>query len=119
MRRFFIVMASLWLASPLTGCLSTGTELAVGENWILPELTTASGEYSIKLYEDIKGARIWARKDSEITVEYRCAYTNSYCGIVDTQSDMALTVRVTPLATDPDQPVESRDVPSREQEESN
>ena len=97
-----IVLAGLVASLLLSGCFSTGTELAVGETWILPELTTASGEYSVKLFEDIKGARIWARKDSEITVEYHCAYTNSYCGIVHTDSDMALTVRVTPLATAPD-----------------
>ena len=41
MKKFAPIVLAGGLASLLlSGCFSTGTELAVGETWILPELTT-------------------------------------------------------------------------------
>jgi len=84
----------------LCGCVNTGSRVVVGEQYALPEVSDAADNFSAKIYEDIKGASVWTRKDSEVHVVYRCAYTNSYCGVVHTQSDMSLDVTVTPLATE-------------------
>lgn len=80
------------------GCANTGSRVVVGEQCALPEVSDAADNFSARIYEDIKGASVWTRKDSEVRVAYRCAYTNSYFGILHTQSDMQLDVTVTPLA---------------------
>lgn len=80
------------------GCANTGSRVVVGEQCALPEVSDAADNFSARIYEDIKGASVWTRKDSEVRVAYRCAYTNSYFGILHTRSDMQLDVTVTPLA---------------------
>ena len=101
----FLVGASL-LA--LCGCINTGTRVVVGEQYALPEVSDAGENFSAKIYEDIKGASVWSRKDSEVRVVYRCACTNNYIGVVRTQSDMALDVTVTPLAVSSDDREEAK-----------
>ena len=101
----FLVGASL-LA--LCGCVNTGSRVVVGEQYALPEVSDAADNFSAKIYEDITGASVWTRKDSEVHVVYRCAYTNSYCGVVHTQSDMSLDVTVTPLAVSSDDSEEAK-----------
>lgn len=85
----------------LCGCKSTGSRIVVGEQYILPEVSDAADNFSAKFYEDIKGASVWTCRDSEVRVDYFCAYTNTYLGVFHTQSEMRLGVTVTPLATSP------------------
>lgn len=98
----FAVLALVALALAFVilcgGCANTGSRVVVGEQCALPEVSDAADNFSARIYEDIKGASVWTRKDSEVRVAYRCAYTNSYFGILHTQSDMQLDVTVTPLA---------------------
>lgn len=98
----FAVLALVALALAFVvlcgGCANTGSRVVVGEQCALPEVSDAADNFSARIYEDIKGASVWTRKDSEVRVAYRCAYTNSYFGLLHTQSDMQLDVTVTPLA---------------------
>lgn len=97
----------LWLAAApilcaamgLSGCISenTGSTTVVGAQTALPEISDASGSLTIRVYETIKGARVWTAKDSKVTVEYTNAYTNNYLGVVETQDQTSLKVKVEPL----------------------
>lgn len=95
---FFILFVLLAVIVSVSGCANpnTGTCTVIGEQLALPEITDASDSISVRVYETIKGARVWTAKDSVVTVEYHNAYTNSYFGMVDTTSDMRLKVKVEP-----------------------
>lgn len=78
------------------GCKQTGVSLVVGEQVLLPEITDAGDNLAIRLYEDVRGARVWSARNSIVRAEYSCVTTNSYFGIVATQSAMTLDVTVEP-----------------------
>lgn len=90
------VLALLASIALLCGCRNTGVSLVVGEQMLLPEISDAGDNLSVRLYEDVKGARIWSAKNSIVRAEYSCATTNNYFGIVATQSAMKLDVAVEP-----------------------
>jgi len=94
------------------GCMSenTGSSTVVGEQMLLPEITDSSDNVAVRVFEDIKGARVWTAKDSKVTINYSNAYTNSYFGIVTTRDTMTLAVDIEPLATD----VEEAEEPAKE-----
>lgn len=81
------------------GCVNsnTGSRTVVGEQMSLPEVTDSTDSLAVRIYESVKGAKVWTAKDSEVTVTYACASTNSYFGIVRTESAMNLEVTVEPL----------------------
>lgn len=83
------------------GCVNenTGTSTVVGEQMALPEITDSADSIAVRVYETIKGARVWTAKDSRVTVEYENSYTNAYFGIVETQDSMRLKVKVEPCET--------------------
>lgn len=102
-------VASAWLAlalvalcSALAGCVNpnTGTCTIIGEQMALPEITDSGDNVSIRVYESIKGARVWTARNSIVSVEYANSYTNSYFGIVQTRDAMRLQVKVEPCETD-------------------
>lgn len=82
------------------GCVSkyTGSRTVVGEQMAFPELTDSSDSVSLRVFESIKGARIWTAKDSRVRVEYANTYTNLYFGVVETRDAMRLTVDIEPKA---------------------
>lgn len=82
------------------GCKQTGVSLVVGEQMLLPEITDAGDNLAIRLYEDVKGARVWSAKNSIVRTEYTCVTTNNYFGLVSTQGEMTLKVDVEPCETD-------------------
>jgi len=84
------------------GCMSenTGSSTVVGEQIVLPEITDSSDNIGVRVFEDIKGARVWTAKDSKVTIRYANSYTNNYFGIAETRCNMALDVDIEPLATD-------------------
>ena len=88
----------LAFAACLTGCVNpnTGTSTIIGEQLALPEVSDATDNISVRVYESIKGARVWTAKDSVVSVEYANAYTNCYFGIVETRDTMKLKVKVEP-----------------------
>jgi hypothetical protein len=92
------LLATLALTA-ICGCMSenTGSSTIVGEQLALPEITDSSDSVAVRVYESIKGARVWTAKDSKVSVEYENCYTNTYFGIVDTRDYMKLKVKVEPL----------------------
>lgn len=88
----------LAFAACLTGCVNpnTGTSTIIGEQLALPEISDATDNISVRVYESIKGARVWTAKDSVVSVVYENAYTNCYFGIVETRDTMKLKVKVEP-----------------------
>ena len=95
MKRFWILAA---IAALLVGCRNTGVSLVVGEQTLLPEVSDAGDNMSIKFYEDVKGARVWARENSRVHAKYTCATTNDYLGVWHSKSYMNLDVMVKPCA---------------------
>ena len=81
------------------GCVNpnTGSTTIIGEHMMLPEITDSGDNISLRIYENIKGARIWTAKDCRVSVTYANCYTNSYAGIVETRDSMTLAVEVEPL----------------------
>ena len=84
----------------LGGCVNpnTGSSTIVGEQMILPEITDSSDNIAVRVWEDIKGARVWTAKDSRVTISYSNCYTNSYLGCVTTRDAMSLAVEIEPLS---------------------
>ena len=95
-------LAIITLAAALCGCVSeyTGSSIVVGEQLALPEVSDASDDLTVRVYETIKGAKIYTRKDNAVTVEYTNAYTNTYFGIVKSEDSMTLKVVVEPTEDD-------------------
>lgn len=77
---------------------NTGSSTVVGDQMSLPEISDSSDSVSVRVYESVKGAKVWTAKDSVVTIDYACATTNSYFGIVDTTSDMKLSVTIDPIS---------------------
>lgn len=99
MRNFPIMRFMLAaLALLAAGCVSeyTGSSTIVGEQLVLPEVSDSSDNVSLRVYENIKGARVWTAKDSSVSIAYTNSYTNTYFGIVDTKDTMILNVTITP-----------------------
>ena len=97
----FALLAALGvvaIAASVCGCVNpnTGTCTIIGEQLALPEITDSSDSIAVRVYESIKGARVWTAKDSVVSVEYANAYTNTYFGIVEMRDSMRLKVKVEP-----------------------
>ena len=107
----FFLAAAFALLSLVGGCVNpnTGTCTVIGEQLALPEITDSSDSIAVRVYESIKGARVWTAKDSVVSVEYANAYTNTYFGIVEMRDSMKLKVKVEPCETGAD--TVGRDVP--------
>ena len=97
----FALFGALAIATALAGCVNpnTGTCTIIGEQLALPEITDSSDSIAVRVYESIKGARVWTAKDSVVSVEYANAYTNTYFGVVEMRDSMRLKVKVEPCET--------------------
>ena len=98
----FLMTATLALAALVCGCMNpnTGTCTVIGEQLALPEITDSSDSIAVRVYESIKGARVWTARNSVVSVVYENAYTNSYFGIVEMRDSMKLRVKVEPCEGD-------------------
>ncbi len=110
----FLGAAVIALVSCAAGCVNpnTGTSTIVGEQIALPQITDSGDNISVRVYESIKGARVWTAKNSEVTVEYANSYTNTYFGIVETADSMRLKVKVAPCEDSPSASSTPLDAPS-------
>jgi hypothetical protein len=92
----------LLLLSLLTGCISehSGSTTTVGEETALPELSNSSDTVKVRVFQSIKGARVWTAKDSKVRIKYFNSYTNTYFGIATTSDSMNLEVEIEPLSHD-------------------
>ena len=92
------------LALSNCGCTSgeyTGSRTIVGEQDALPELSDSSDSVSLKVYETVKGAKVWTAKDCNVTIDYTNAYTNIYFGVLDFRNYMTLHVKIEPCEVTP------------------
>lgn len=87
----------------LAGCTSeyTGSRTVVGEQMALPELSDSSDSVSVRVYESVKGAKVWTAKDCNVRIAYTNAYTNTYFGILESRDYMTLTVEIEPCEVAP------------------
>lgn len=101
MRKLLFAAAA---ALALAGCHTefTGATVTVGEQMALPQITDTTDSIAVNIYESVKGAKIYSRKDSLITITYRNVYTNEYFGIVTTREYMDLSVKIEPLDCGPE-----------------
>ena len=90
-------------AALLAGCTSeyTGSRTVVGEQTALPELSDSSDSVSVRVYESVKGAKVWTAKDCNVRIAYTNAYTNTYFGILESRDYMTLTVEIEPCEVAP------------------
>jgi hypothetical protein len=86
----------------LSGCISehSGSTTTVGEETALPEISNASDTIKVRVFQSIKGARVWTAKDSKVRIKYFNSYTNTYFGIATTSDSMNLEVEIEPLSHD-------------------
>lgn len=92
------------ISAALLGCTSTeytGSRTIVGEQTALPELSDSSDSVSLRVYESVKGAKVWTAKDCNVEIAYTNAYTNTYFGIVESRDYMTLTVKIEPCEVAP------------------
>ena len=87
----------------LAGCASgyTGSRTVVGEQTALPELSDSSDSVSVRVYESVKGAKVWTAKDCNVNIVYTNAYTNTYSGIIESRDYMTLSVKIEPCEVSP------------------
>lgn len=90
---------SLLLAAILSGCISehSGSTTTVGEEIAWPEIDNGSDTVKVRVFQSIKGARVWTAKDSNVSIEYQNSYTNRYFGLVSLSDYMKLKVKITPV----------------------
>lgn len=91
------------LLAAVSGCTSsyTGSRTVVGEQFSLPELSDSSDSVSLRVYESVKGAKVWTAKDCNVSIAYSNAYTNTYFGIFELRDSMTLSVMIEPTETTP------------------
>lgn len=92
------MLGAILAAALLAGCALgyTGSRTVVGEQTALPELSDSSDSVSVRVYESVKGAKVWTAKDCNVTIVYTNAYTNSYFGIFEMRDSMTLAVKIEP-----------------------
>ena len=97
------VLGAVLAAALLAGCASeyTGSRTVVGEQTALPELSDSSDSVSLRVYESVKGAKVWTAKDCNVRIAYTNAYTNTYFGILESRDYMTLTVEIEPCEVAP------------------
>ena len=90
------------LAAALLGCANpnTGSRTVVGEQTALPEFSDSADTVSLRVYESVKGAKVWTAKDCNVVIAYTNAYTNTYFGIIESRDYMTLSVTIEPCETD-------------------
>lgn len=95
-------LRSLLFATLLSGCISeySGSSITVGEEDALPEISNASDTIKVKVFQSIKGARVWTAKDSKVYIKYSNSYTNTYFGIATFSDSMDLKVKIESLQCD-------------------
>ena len=96
-RLCFAVLALALLA----GCANpnTGSRTVVGEQTALPELSDSADTVSLRVYESVKGAKVWTAKDCNVNIVYTNAYTNTYFGVFESRDYMTLSVKIEPCET--------------------
>ena len=97
------MLGAILAAVLLAGCTSeyTGSRTVVGEQVALPELSDSSDSVSLRVYESVKGAKVWTAKDCNVEIAYTNAYTNSYFGIFEMRDYMTLSVKIEPCEVTP------------------
>ena len=95
MKKIFLIA----MMAGLAGCITeyTGSRTVVGEQTAFPEISDSSDTMTMRVYESVKGAKVWTAKDCRVTINYSNAYTNNYFGVVDTQDSMRLDVIIEPM----------------------
>ena len=98
------MFAFFCICAVLVGCTTkyTGSRTLVGEQLAMPELSDSADTVSLRVYESVKGAKVWTAKDSRVSIKYANAYTNNYFGLVESQNNMKLDVLIEPKAGDAD-----------------
>lgn len=99
----FWIPIFLAIVSVFCGCTTeyTGSRTVVGEEIAWPEISDESGLVKVRVFQSIKGAKVWTAKDCKVTANYTNAYTNSYFfNTVVLRDVMTLNLEIEPLSTD-------------------
>lgn len=100
MKAFTAKIVAVALALTMSGCISanSGSRTVVGEQMALPEISDSSDSVSVRVYESVKGAKVWTAKNCKVTINYKNDYHNVYFGAFDFTDTMNLSVCVEPDA---------------------
>ena len=89
------------MLSAIVGCKSfyenSGSRTVVGDVSAPVELSDSSDAVTCKLLYSLTGASVWTAKDSNVTIGYANAYTNTYFGCVDKTGVQKLEVKIEPV----------------------
>ena len=94
------LVAALALALICCGCvyrgakITEGTDLAVGIN-----VPSAEGALQLQLLNYLSGFRLGVAENAALTLRYTCATTNSYFGVVRSETVKSIDATVSPCET--------------------
>ena len=96
------LVAALSLALICSGCvyrgakITEGTDLAVGIN-----VPSTDGALQLQLLNYLSGFRLGVAENAALTLRYSCATTNSYFGIVHSETVKSIDATVSPCEVSP------------------
>ena len=94
------LVAALSLAIICSGCvyrgakITEGTDLAVGIN-----VPSTEGALQLQLLNYLSGFRLGVAENAALTLRYSCATTNSYFGVVHSETVKSIDATVSPCET--------------------
>ena len=94
------LVAALSLALICCGCvyrgakITEGTDLAVGIN-----VPSAEGALQLQLLNYLSGFRLGVAENAALTLRYTCATTNTYFGVVHSETVKSIDATVSPCET--------------------
>ena len=94
------LVAALSLAIICSGCvyrgakITEGTDLAVGIN-----VPSTEGALQLQLLNYLSGFRLGVAENAALTLRYSCATTNSYFGVVRSETVKSIDATVSPCET--------------------
>lgn len=84
----------------LLGCTNpkyAGANVVIGDEVAFPEISNSSETVKVRVFQSVKGAKIWTAKDCRLEAKYTNTYTNSYFfGAVNLIDSMALDLTIEP-----------------------
>ena len=101
----FPALAALTLAAlslALSGCVYKGAKIVEGSDLAIGlNVPSTDGTLQLQLLNYLSGFRLGVAENAALTVEYSTVASNSYFGVVQTQTSKSISATVQPCETSP------------------
>ena len=95
-----LALAALTLA--LSGCVYKGAKIVEGSDLAIGlNVPSTDGTLQLQLLNYLSGFRLGVAENAALTVEYSTVASNSYFGVVQTQTSKSISATVQPCETSP------------------